>query len=510
MPARATLRLGTRASLLAVAQSRLVARAIRAADPGIAVELVTVETRGDRDRATPLSAVRDPGFFSAALDEALRDGRVDLCVHSMKDLPLEARAGIRTVAVPPREDPRDVVVFRPDVAERLAAGERLRIGSSSARRAAFAAEFLAGALPQAPGGAPALDFPPLRGPVEERLAQLRRSAGAPGAIDGAVLALAGLARLWGDRDGHAALAPLLAGTRLMVLPLTTCPTAPAQGALAVDCRDDDTRVARILAPVHDAASARRAARERALLAAQPPAGRDGFGATTLRHEHCGTLVFVRAADTAGRHLLWQEPPQPCGAVAWDGAEWVRASRWHALAPVALGTPPALFVAHWHALAPELRLPATTRLWVSGVGSWRRLAARGLWVEGCADHLGFAALVPTLAAPVLRLPPLGEWAVVTRRDALASWEGSGVGRVLATYEIDAPADATALETIRNEVAGATHFFWGSAAQFRALRDWLPANSHHACGPGKTYQALRADGVANLHPFPSREEWRAWVA
>jgi hypothetical protein len=58
--------------------------------------------------------------------------------------------------------------------------------------------------------------------------------------------------------------------------------------------------------------------------------------------------------------------------------------------------------------------------------------------------------------------------------------------------------------------ATHFYWGSAAQFQAVRHWLPANSHHACGPGKTYRALLAAGVANLQPFPSRDEWRKWVA
>ncbi len=512
MPARTTLRLGTRASLLAVAQSRLVARALRAADPGIAVDLVTVSTRGDRDRHTPLAAVGDPGFFSEELDMALREQQVDLCVHSLKDLPLEPRPGVRTGAVPRREDPRDVVVFRPEVEHLLATGATLRIGSSSARRATLTGRFLVDALPRLGAGPPAFEFPPLRGPVESRLARVRLPRDAPGALDGAVLALAGLARLWGDRDGHAALAPLLADTRLMVLPLGACPTAPGQGALAVECRTDDARVASLLAAIDDPASARRAGRERALLAAQPAPARDAFGATTVAHAHCGTLLFVRTGtDGAGRgRLLWRQPARPQGAIAWDGAGWVRASRYRELPPVALGRAPAVFLAHWRALTPALRPARHARLWVSGIPSWQRLAARGLWVEGCADNLGFAAIAPTLASPVLRLPPLAAWTVLTRSDAVASWDGSGIGQVLATYEIGAPEDDAALATIRSQLGGATHFFWGSAAQFRALHDWLPPARHHACGPGKTYQALRAAGVANLQPFPSREEWRAWVA
>lgn len=512
MPARITLRLGTRDSLLARAQSRIIERALRAADPGINVETITVTTRGDRDRTTPLAAVRDPGFFSAELDEALLARTVDFCVHSLKDLPLEPRPGIRTAAIPAREDPRDVVVFRPEVLDLLRTGATLRIGSSSDRRVAWTGAFLAEALPRLADEPPRLEFPPLRGPVEQRVARVRLPRDDERSLDGAVLALAGLARLWGDRDGHAALSPLLEGTRLMVLPLSACPAAPGQGALAVECRADDERVASLLSAIDEPATARRARRELELLAAQPEPARGSYAATTVRHPVCGTLLFTRGlrGNRASGRLLWPEPPRPAAARAWDGADWAGASDCHVLRRMDLGAPPALFVAHWRAL-PEGTLPAAgTRTWVSGVESWRRLAARGAWVEGCADNLGFGAVVPTLRSPVLRLPPLADWTVLTREDAVASWEGSGTGRVLATYAISAPSDPAALGDIRGRVADATHFFWGSAAQYRALRDWLPAGAHHACGPGKTFEALRAAGVPNLAAFPSRREWRAWLA
>ena len=170
----------------------------------------------------------------------------------------------------------------------------------------------------------------------------------------------------------------------------------------------------------------------------------------------------------------------------------------------------MFVAHWRAVTPGLQMPAGARLWASGVESWRRLARQGYWVDGCAENLGFAYIAPTLRSPVLRLPPLSAWSVLTREDAAPSWDGSGVGRVLATYAAEPPRDDGTLEEIREQARNATHFFWGSAAQFRAVRDWLPPDSHHACGPGKTYHALRTAGIENLQAFPSRREWRRWVA
>lgn len=513
MPARTTLRLGTRGSILALAQSRLVVRALRAADPGLDAELVVIGTRGDRDRKSPLAAVDDPEFFSAEIDAALHAGSVDFAVHSLKDLPLEPRPGIHTAAIPVREDPRDVALFRPGLPTLLRAGETLRIGSSSTRRAAFARHFLAEALPRfGPAAAPRLACTPLRGTVEQRLARLRLPRGDADALDGVVLALAGLSRLWQDRDGHAVLAPLLDGLRLMVLPPSACPTAPGQGALALECRSDDPVVTGRLAALDHAPSAAAVRTEMALSAALPAAERAGFGATCLAHARFGTLTFTGAARPDGvRHRLhWPAPPRPHPARAWDGADWARASRCRMLRKPDTASAPALFLAHWRALPAGSRIGDGARLWVSGVESWRRLARRGYWIEGCADNLGFATLAPTLAKPVLRLPAPGAWTVLTRSDAVAGWSGSGIGRVLATYAIDPPEDPAVLQSIQAQVAGATHFFWGSSAQYQALRAWLPYGAHHACGPGKTFDALRAAGLAGVQAFPSRAEWRQWLA
>ncbi|MGI9308692.1 MAG: hydroxymethylbilane synthase, partial [Gammaproteobacteria bacterium] len=134
MNTRTLLKLGTRASTLAIAQSRLIAGALQESNPALNIELLTLKTRGDNDLSTPLNKVNDPNFFNDELDTALLAGEVDFCVHSCKDLDAERPAGIVRAAMPARENPRDVIIFRRDIIARLRAGNTITIGSSSPRR----------------------------------------------------------------------------------------------------------------------------------------------------------------------------------------------------------------------------------------------------------------------------------------------------------------------------------------------------------------------------------------
>lgn len=500
------LRIGTRASPLALAQARLVAAAL--ARQGDTAELVTVTTRGDRDLSTPLPEA-DPDFFSAELDAALLSGEVDACVHSLKDLPPDRPAGIARAAMPARADPRDVIVFAPGVEARLRDGGRLRIGCCSERRRINVADFLPAALP-ALGPGPALDFGDLRGAVDQRLATLHQPAGDAARFDAVVLALAGLERLWNDAGTHDLAVRLLAGTRLMVLPLTRCPAAAGQGILAIECRSRDIDTRERLVPLHDADAAAAFELERAALAAVDCGGAPGVGATAVRHGTLGLVCHVRGRHGGHvvDHIRWQAPPRPATARPFDGIGWQRLCTRRAVpATLRTGVRPAIFVAYWHA-AEHLTLPADARVWTSGPASWRQLAARGYWVEGCADQLGFADLVPTLATPVLQLPPLAEWTAITYASAVDGWRDSGIGRVLASYELVPPAEGPALDSLRAAAAQATHCYWSSIEQYRALADVLPPTAHHACGAGKTLASLRAAGIAAV-PLPGHREWREWL-
>lgn len=230
-----TLRVGTRASALAMAQSWAVAEQLESA--GYVTELVTVSTQGDRSMA-PISEI-GVGVFTSALREALAAGEVDVAVHSYKDLPTAPDPRLSLAAVPVREDPRDALVAR----DGLSLGELppgSTVGTGSPRRASQLEALGLG-----------LDVRGLRGNVDTRMRKVT-----DGELDAVVLARSGLARV-GRLDGVTeSLDPL------QMLP------APAQGALAVECRVDDVDTEHLLQSVLDDGASRAAvAAERAMLAA---------------------------------------------------------------------------------------------------------------------------------------------------------------------------------------------------------------------------------------------------
>jgi len=229
------LRLGTRGSRLAMAQSGLVVERLRQAHPDLEVELITIMTAGDRDQSIPFG--EGVGWFSSAIQEAIQRGEVDFAVHSYKDLPTERPEGLTIAAVPMREDARDALVSR--------SGQPLRrlprgaiVGTSSPRREV-----------QITAMRPDVYVRPMRGNVDTRIANVES-----GEFDAAVLALAGLKRL--NMMSRAA----------EVFSVYDMVPAPAQGVLAVECRSDDTATLELLRSIDDEVVRRTASAERAFLA----------------------------------------------------------------------------------------------------------------------------------------------------------------------------------------------------------------------------------------------------
>jgi hydroxymethylbilane synthase len=273
------LRLGTRRSALATAQSRAVAAALTAAT-GREVELVEIVTEGDRSQE-PLASMGGSGVFTTALRAALLAGDIDLAVHSYKDLPTAPADHLTVAAVPAREDPRDVLVSRDGTTlGQLPAGSR--IGTGSPRRAAQLLALGYG-----------LEIVGIRGNVDTRLRKV-----ADGEFDAIVLARAGLARL-GRLD---AISEVFDPTQML--------PAPGQGALAVECRSDREDVIDALATLDDAPSRVSVVAERALLAALEA----GCSAPV------GALADVSDADGPDAEIYLRAV-----VVALDGSETVRLS-----------------------------------------------------------------------------------------------------------------------------------------------------------------------------------------
>lgn len=275
------IRVGTRGSLLARTQTQTIVDALIA--KGLPAEPVIIRTAGD-DSAAPVAEI-GVGVFTTALRHALHSGDIDVAVHSYKDLPTAPDPGLVIAAVPTREDPRDALVSRDGkVLGELPPGST--VGTSAPRRVAQLRALGLG-----------LEIRPLRGNLDSRLGKV-----AGGELDAVVVARAGLVRIGRADEVSEAFDPVV------LLP------APAQGALAVECRSDDAELVRTLAELDDASTRASVDAERAVLAALEAGCTAPIGAIA---------EVVESLDDDGR--IFAELSLRAAVAAVDGSDVIRAS-----------------------------------------------------------------------------------------------------------------------------------------------------------------------------------------
>jgi hydroxymethylbilane synthase len=281
------VKIGARGSRLSLAQTGHVRDALVAANPGCAFEIIPIVTTGDRIQDRPLGEAGGKGLFTKELDEALLDGRIDIAIHSMKDLPTALPDGIVLAGVPVREDPRDALIARDGVTSLADLPDGSHIGTASLRRQAQL-------LSRRPGFRVSM----LRGNVETRLGKVEA-----GAFDATLLAYAGLRRLG-----------LAQHVRALIDPMET-PPAAGQGALAITARAGESAVIARLAPIEDRATRLEIAAERAFLAALDGSCRTPIAALA-RWNPAGELGFSGEALTPSGARMWRrDAAAPCRSEA---------------------------------------------------------------------------------------------------------------------------------------------------------------------------------------------------
>lgn len=269
---RKSIIIGSRGSQLALIQSESVAAKIRELYPSLKVSVSKIVTKGDRNRHTRFDRIAGVGIFVKELEEALINGRIDLAVHSLKDVPTQVPQGLCLVAVTERIDPRDVLVSRAGRLAELPAGSR--IGTGSFRRAI-----------QLAGYRPDLEVGNIRGNVGTRLRKV-----SCGEFDGVILAAAALIRLgWEDQISE-------------YLPLEHFLPAVGQGALSVETRLGDEEIAELISPINHLPTWQSITAERAFLGALgggcrvPIAALGTVTGSTLRLEGM-------VADVSGKRMV---------------------------------------------------------------------------------------------------------------------------------------------------------------------------------------------------------------
>ena len=538
--------IASRKSDLARIQAQSVGAALQKAHPGLEVELLYRESLGDKNQHDPLWKMPEKGVFTQDFREDLLAGRIDVVVHSWKDLPTDMGHGTCVIGALPRADQRDLLLIKKTT---LARGtrSRLKILSSSPRRAYNLSAELLPLLPSSLG-VESLDFADIRGNVPTRIRKTIEDESA----DGLVLAKAGIDRLLrapGDEFAsmRRELREMLEDFRWSVMPLSLNPTAAAQGALALEIREDRPDMERLLKPILCERTTAQTRIERIILKKYGGGCHQKIGVSLIDHAF-GPVISLRGKTDAGEvlnvhgvledylrdaalaideSLLSAVERREGSALRWASASnfdarQTRAACEGSVFPRTKDTAPKIFdrkdlavnterlrlkplmVARTNAL-PANFAPGTDQvIWTAGVPSWHALAARGCWVSGTCDSLGEEHEPGHANIEALAPEQFGQFTKLTHETGATSRSGAN----LATYALVAREGAEA-----DFDASASWYFWmsGSAFLWAIARFPQIKNALHSCGPGNTLKAI-LEHVApiNLRVYPNYETWSSQIS
>jgi hydroxymethylbilane synthase len=485
--------IASRRSDLARIQAYQVGEVLRAAHPQIEINYSFHESLGDQNLNDPLWKMPEKGVFTQDFRAGLLRGDFDLVVHSWKDLAIEDDLETEIVATLPRADQRDLLLVRNDRSYEVKQTGRISILTSSPRRMHNLDSFLRVALP---AQIQDLKFENVRGNVPTRVRKFLE-----GDVDGLIVAKAAIDRLLEAQQDEFAetrefLRQALWQCRWMVLPLRENPSAPAQGALAIEISRRRSDMRELLAPLNCADTFRAVETERGILRSYGGGCHQKIGASVL-HRSYGEVTCLRGLTDDGQVLdgssvLPSKPRPPKIAAEEMWPVNLSDADWFTREPLDVSARSApLWIARADALPAGWSIDSTRLVWASGVQTWRKLARRGVWVNGCAEGLGEhePARIETLAGGAV------SWLKLTHQSGYTGGENETV----ATYRLIPKDDSINLE-------GKKYFYWksGSAFEFALSKNaWLKERTHF-CGPGNTQRILERHRV-EPHIFLDHNQW-----
>ncbi len=503
-----------RPSKLSLIQADIVKRKIESIFPDTQVEIIPKPSLGDLNREVPIYALGDKDVFTKDIDAWWLADTADIAVHSMKDTGADQYPANKFAsAVVEREMPHDVVIFNADIEQLISAGKTIRIGTSSLRREELVPPFLKKALPQ--GATADIKILPIRGNVDTRLKKLRA-----GGYDAIVLAAAGLIRLLNyDTDGS--VQNLLLGTKKMFLPLIDCTPATAQGALLAVAHADNKKAATILEKINDITLVEKIHEEQRIMQIYGGGCHQRFGVHAVAYRD-GFFLAVAGADENGKNISathFDIEKKLLKNFSRDKKNFFSATDFmknffikkYFSEEILMGKnfyekiyrKKNIFVAHHHAVGDNKNIIAALKnkiIWTAGARTWFELAARGIWVEGCADGFGLDWLSPVFKKNIVNIAQ-EDLLVLTNDnvedDPTARYEKATV------YTLQPTHDAELVKQIQK----ADYIFWTSFLQFHFYGHFARKNARHGCPSGKTAEKMTALGL-NPIIFPSIKVFLEW--
>lgn len=475
------LKIASRSSDLARIQAFQVARTLKKMDASIEIEHEFRSSLGDQNLDVPLASWGSKGVFTQDFFEDLKARKFDMVVHSWKDLPTESREGTTVAATLPRADVRDLILIPKEVWDRTEG--RLTLLSSSPRRSYNLKNF-AVYFPKKID----IEFKNVRGNVPTRIEKMFSEKA------GLILAKAAVDRLLSAPEAEFSstqkqLRARLNDCRFVVLPLSINPPAAAQGALAIEIHAQNAELAALLKKINHHETFEDVQWERSTLKSYGGGCHQKIGVLRISKPSSEWSLLKGLTDQGERldtdRWISKQPALP--RASKKTAVFPLATKennWFDRRPLEAAEPKtsALWVAKADAWPENLRYDGV--VWASGLSSWKKLAAKGVWVNGCSENLGEEE--PRLE----QLAPHLQWTKLTHKEAATQAKGTA----LATYEL-IPKPTEQSPNLR----GKTHFFWLSASSFKRAYELFPQDlqaGHHGCGPGLTYEFLSAQKLT--HP------------
>ncbi|MDD4973276.1 MAG: hydroxymethylbilane synthase [Bacteriovorax sp.] len=495
-------KIGTRGSLLALTQCNQ-ARAILERLTGDTFELEIIKTQGDMITDIPLWQLEGANFFTKELDEALLTGRVDLVVHSYKDLGSIRPEGITLAAVTKRTYAHDILLIKNQTIAELNHINEFVVGTSSPRRMVNLELGLSAFLPK--GSPQKVTTKVLRGNVNTRIQKLQ-----DGEYDAIVLAMPGIERLALTESSRVELEKLLNGMNFMILPQSEFPSSASQGALAIECaidRADKGELLNKLQKMQDPDTKEEVSRERIAFNEYGGGCHLAVGINVKKkdnffiHKHLGVLNGnpVHVSKLEGRDLPhFFVKPKVFNGLPGDDLLVKKLPL-----KVDLSEHDHLYITSKNCITSLATAPKS--LWAAGTKTMKELAALGYWVNGCADSLGDDEIKNLRAskACALMIDTNAALSVLSNDEATST-----LGRVIPCYTrvIEQNTDKAFEEKINTSDV----FYWTSFFQYKAYIEKFPQiiNRVHVCGLGKTYQQFKENNI-NILPMSSMVEFKNWV-
>lgn len=486
--------------MLALTQCNQVKNQLEAIT-GDKFELEVIKTQGDLITNAPLWQLDGKDFFTKELDDALISGRVDLVVHSYKDLGSVRPKPIALAAVTKRTYAHDIFLIKKSKISKIKEMTEFIVGTSSPRRMVNLEKNLKDFLPH--GSHLKVTPKVLRGNVNTRISKL-----AADEFDAIVLALPGIERLALTQSSKEELIPLLKDMTFMVLPQSVFPSSASQGALGIEClkeRTDNGELFQKLKKMEDADTVAEVSRERKAFNEYGGGCHLAVGINVKKigdyflHTHAGVLneKEVKLSLVEGRNLpaFVAKPNAFIGLPTRDDKLISKVSIKKTLNPNE-----HYFVSSKYSIESLDANIDYASVWSAGTKTWKELCKKGIFVNGSSDSLGINEAKKFKASKAISLMLKNDHELINLT------HDDGENQIKTYSRVINQVDAA----FSNEIVKKDIFYWTSFAEYQTYVDMYPElkTKLHACGLGKTYEQFKSQNI-NVIPFSSMEEFENYI-